>query len=268
MKDQLAKLIRDALEGGGADAAVFLVETDGGLMPCVVSDPGDERISLACTGDERYPIAGFAAMLADAGVGRLALVARECDRRMIVELAKHNKLDPGRVVSIPVPCSQELADACSCDHPVPPGCAIETDTRPVEATAEETSPASSDDPLVRYDYWMDHFERCLRCYGCRNVCPLCYCNDCALDNPNLVGPDMYPPDVPIFHLIRAIDMADRCVDCGMCESICPAEIPLRELYHEGRRVMREAFGYEPGLDPDEKSPLETIGDRAELDGIE
>ena len=82
---------------------------------------------------------------------------------------------------------------------------------------------------------MESFSRCIKCMGCRNVCPMCFCKDCALDNLDLVGPASSPPDIPIFHLIRAVDMADRCVDCGMCEAICPAEIPLRQLYRQAVR---------------------------------
>ena len=103
--------------------------------------------------------------------------------------------------------------------------------------------------------------------GCRNVCPMCFCNDCALDNPDLVGPESKPPEIPIFHLIRAIDMADRCVDCGMCEAICPAEIPLRQLYRQARQVVKDAFGYEPGVS-EEKSPIEMLGEPTELGGME
>jgi len=62
-------------------------------------------------------------------------------------------------------------------------------------------------------------------------------------------------------------MSDRCIDCGMCEAICPAEIPLRLLYRQARQVVKDAFGYEPGIS-DEKSPIEMLGEVSGLGGME
>jgi formate dehydrogenase subunit beta len=59
-------------------------------------------------------------------------------------------------------------------------------------------------------------------------------------------------------------MADRCVDCGMCEAICPADIPLRQLYRLARQTVKDAFGYEPGVNPDEPSPIKMLGDASDL----
>ncbi|HEY5526457.1 MAG TPA: 4Fe-4S binding protein [Candidatus Anoxymicrobiaceae bacterium] len=63
-------------------------------------------------------------------------------------------------------------------------------------------------------------------------------------------------------------MADRCIDCGMCEEICPADIPLRQLYRQARQVVKDAFGYEPGINPDETSPVKMLGEPTNLGGME
>ena len=88
-------------------------------MPRVVTDPADPALESVNTGDRRYPVASFAMMLLPVIDGNIALVVRECDRRMLVELEKHNQVDAGRLVLIGIPCSQELADSCGCDHPCP-----------------------------------------------------------------------------------------------------------------------------------------------------
>lgn len=266
MKEELAKAIKEALGSGRARAAVVLTGSDGALVPRVITDPADPALESVNTGDRRYPVASFAMMLLPVIAGNIALVVRECDRRMLVELEKHNQVDAGRLALIGIPCSQELADFCGCDHPCP-----ENSIVPPEATAAQPSPppeATAADPDDRLEFWMESFSRCIKCMGCRNVCPMCFCKDCALDNLDLVGPASSPPDIPIFHLIRAVDMADRCVDCGMCEAICPAEIPLRQLYRQAVGAVREAFAYEPGVDPDEKSPLEMLGEPQDLAGME
>jgi len=266
VKEDIEKAIREALESGRASAVVFLADDEEGVMPRVATSTSDDTTSSAHGGDERYPVAAFASILQPGIDGTVAVVCRECDRRMMVELSKHNKLELDRVLVIGIPCSDALATECGCDHPTPPEAVCAALAEPKEYPRD--SAAFSDDAEERLAFWMGEFERCMRCQGCRNVCPLCYCNDCALDNPDLMGPDTQPPDIPLFHLVRAVDMSDRCVDCGMCEVICPAAVPLRSLYRQAREVVRDAFGYEPGLDPDEKSPLEMLGEPEGLAGMQ
>jgi ferredoxin len=266
MREELSKAIKDALESGDAKAAVFLAGENGSVAPHVSRDASDAAIDQVSAGDARYPMAAFAVMLAPLSEGKVAVIVRECDRRMFVELAKHGQVDLDRIRFIEIPCSQELAGACGCDHPCPPESVVACVARPAEPKVVEE--ATSDDPATRLAFWMDNFSRCIKCMGCRNVCPMCYCNECALDNLKLVGPESAPPDIPIFHLIRAVDMADHCVDCGMCEAICPAEIPLRQLYRQARQVVKEAFGYEPGVNPDDRSPIEMLGEVTDLAGMQ
>ncbi|NIU01015.1 MAG: coenzyme F420 hydrogenase, partial [Nitrosopumilaceae archaeon] len=33
----------------------------------------------------------------------------------------------------------------------------------------------------KWEYWKKHFENCIRCYACREACPLCYCKTCMAD---------------------------------------------------------------------------------------
>ncbi len=268
MKEELTKAIKETLSNGKATAAVILTEVGDELMPRIITSANDPALDSIYVGDKRYPMASFAVMLLPVIDGNLAVPVRECDRRMFVELEKHNQVDMEQLVLLGVPCSQEVADACGCDHPfVPNGIAI---AAPIASPAEPTplpEELTSENPEDVLAYWMEHFSRCIKCMGCRNVCPMCFCNDCALDNPDLAGPESKPPEIPIFHLIRAIDMADRCVDCGMCEAICPAEIPLRQLYRQARQVVKDAFGYEPGVS-EENSPIERLGEVTELGGME
>lgn len=261
MRQELAKAIKDVLESGKASAALFLVEEGDGLLPHLAKDASDARIDEVYTGDLRFPMAGFAGITVPEMDGTLAVVARECDRRMMNELAKFNHLDLERLLVLGIPCSQELADACMCDHPCPEEAVAKSEVKPVEAVE---GAAEAEEPVSKLDYWMGHFSRCIRCYGCRNVCPLCFCKECAMEKVDLAGTELYPPDIPIFHIIRALDMADRCIDCGMCEISCPADIPLRSLYRQVCGLFKESFGYQPGLSAEEKSPLTFLGEPADF----
>jgi formate dehydrogenase subunit beta len=268
MKEELQEALREALESGKARAAVVFTERDGELVPRLVTSADDPALDSIYEGDRRYPTASFAMMVLPLVDGKLALPVRECDRRMLVELEKYNQVDPDRLLLVGVPCSQEVADACGCGHPSPPPEIAVTGPLAQPSDATPLPEASSEDPAERLAFWMDSFSKCIRCMGCRNICPMCFCKECALDDPDLVGADSKPPEIPIFHLIRAFDMADRCIDCGMCESICPAEIPLRQLYRLARASVKDAFGYEPGLDAGELSPLGELGTPADLGGMD
>ncbi len=107
---------------------------------------------------------------------------------------------------------------------------------------------------------MDQFSKCIRCYGCRNICPACFCDTCALDDRELVRTGFMPPEIPIFHLIKAFHMAERCSDCGLCEEACPANIPLRALCKKAREIMGDLFAFLPGSAQEGKGPLQLLGD--------
>ncbi len=73
----------------------------------------------------------------------------------------------------------------------------------------------------RWDFWVDELKDCIKCYACRSVCPMCYCEECTLESPNFLNVGTLPPENPIFHLTRALHMAGRCIDCGLCDMTCP-----------------------------------------------
>lgn len=109
----------------------------------------------------------------------------------------------------------------------------------------------------RAKYWEDAFSRCIRCYACRNACPLCYCEGCALEclDPQWVYRSVEVSENTLYHLIRAYHLTGRCVECGSCEFSCPADVPLMELNRKMARDVERMFNYVPGMDPKAKPLL-------------
>ena len=108
----------------------------------------------------------------------------------------------------------------------------------------------------RWAYFTREFERCIRCYACREACPVCYCTECFVDQsqPDWFGKSDDLSDVMAFHLVRIYHVAGRCLDCGACDRACSMHIDLRTLGRKLEKDVRELFEYEPGMDV-ESAPL-------------
>jgi len=116
-----------------------------------------------------------------------------------------------------------------------------------------------DGELISIDQYMDEFDKCIKCYGCREACPICYCLECSLESKenNWVPKGELPPS-PMFHFVRMLHMVDSCTNCGQCEEVCPAEIPLARIWHEINVKLQDVFGYYPGQDLEQEPPLSVI----------
>jgi ferredoxin len=113
-------------------------------------------------------------------------------------------------------------------------------------------------PEQRWKYIEDLLSPCVRCYACRNACPLCYCPTCFVDEsrPQWVGKSQDPNDVRTFHFLRAYHCAGRCTDCGSCERSCPVGINMRIFTKKLEKDCLDLFGWEAGLSLEVRPPLD------------
>ena len=108
----------------------------------------------------------------------------------------------------------------------------------------------------RWEIFEAEMSKCVRCYACRQSCPMCYCEHCFVDStePRWVEPGFDKTDLESWHLIRVLHMAGRCVDCGTCELVCPEGVKLLFLTRKVARDLKRDFDYVSGLNP-EKPPF-------------
>ncbi|PKL71005.1 MAG: formate dehydrogenase, partial [Methanobacteriales archaeon HGW-Methanobacteriales-2] len=61
------------------------------------------------------------------------------------------------------------------------------------------------DELMNLDQYLDEFDKCIKCYGCREACPICFCKECSIESEsvNWVPKGEIPPS-PMFHFVRML----------------------------------------------------------------
>ncbi len=152
-------------------------------------------------------------------------------------------------------------------------CSLCTHRNPVihdEMVADEVVEQTGIDPYAdvaeieamsseeRWNFFDELLSPCIRCYACRNACPLCYCPTCFVDEskPQWVGKSQDPLDVRTFHFLRAYHCAGRCTDCGACERACPVGINMRLLTKKLNKDCLDLYGWEAGLSLDSRPALD------------
>ena len=220
----------------------------------------------APTGRERAP-------------GRVAVVAKPCDVRALNVLVHEGQFTREQVFVIGVACPgmvqesgggaiQEHCQRCKERVPVfydalvgqPPQEKVPDDTWADLVSQEAMTPAE------RLAFWTREFDRCIRCYACRQACPGCYCFECLIEqvDPPWASIAHGVPQKAFFHVMRAYHLAGRCVECHACDQACPMHIPLSLLNRKIAKEVKALFDYVAGGDPNIPPPLATFRRDEEL----
>lgn len=251
--------IKRVLEEGAVCGILGLRLSSGHPVPYLFNSPASLK-DWVVDETNRYPLTKILVEIARKHPNEvIGIVVRGCEERSLIELFKNHQLHSEKVRSIGIVCSEELAKRCRCDRPYPSQAEEGESAKPMEDLSDLAEVESLPEE-ERFHYWMKEFGKCIKCYGCRNICPACFCPTCTLEDPSLIKPGGMPPEIPLFHLHKAFHMADRCIDCGLCEEVCPMGIPVRRLYRKVRKSVKDLFHYIPGEDKDLKGPLEFLGD--------
>jgi len=172
---------------------------------------------------------------------------------------------PGGQKTLPV--SDISPDKCTtCQYPTPlvhdhlVGNPIQPD-QPEKSVYDDVRELEKQALGERWQYWQKELDRCIRCYACRNACPMCICQDrCIAESrdPHWMTQKANLTEKFMFHMIHALHLAGRCVECEECTRVCPMEIPVSKIKKKINMEMKGLFDYKAGVNPDDKPPMYTF----------
>lgn len=257
------------------------------IGPLTRREIADGKIAIVVKGCDSRAIAVLAS---ENGIDRDHLVVIGVHSPGVVDLRRLEQrfpgvVDPAEVVmqdgtvtvtvagtSTSLPAEEVLADKCRrCKDstPVVYDEIVGEPRRGPQDTFADVAEQEQQPVEEKREKWEEAFGRCIRCYACRNVCPLCYCSDCVLDRlrPQFIRRSVDTGENLHFHITRAFHLAGRCIGCGECERVCPQGIPLMDLNRKLAKDVKDLYGYEPGRDPAAKPLFATFKPEDPDEGI-
>jgi len=204
---------------------------------------------------------------------KIGIATKGCDAKSIIVLLQENQLKREDVFIIGIECSGivdekrkggDIAydERCKgCKPATPPIYDVL-----IKEEEKKQAPRLEQDPYEgvrkletksieeKFKFWQEEFSRCIRCYACRQICPLCYCPRCVAEQTQ---PAWFSRATSVggnfsWNVNRAMHLAGRCIDCGECERACPVGIPLRDINKKIEKDVKELFSYEAGVDAEQK----------------
>ncbi|MDP6667497.1 MAG: hydrogenase iron-sulfur subunit [Dehalococcoidia bacterium] len=267
---------------GEGDTRLFLGFTEGSLpgqmVPAFVTD-ADATDTLMWNENCANNLTVYLHdAVKQAGEGKIAIVLKSCDVKGVIGLLRENQVSREDLTLIGVSCTgvwnegKMSAKCFACADELSPLIdltisadgvvegAVSTDAERQTAAdprGAEIAALEAATPEVRWDFWQNQFERCLRCYACRAVCTLCYCETCIVDKhrPQWISKSFDGKGNTAWNVTRAMHLAGRCTGCDECTRACPADIRLDLLNLRIANEIETRFDFHDIDDPNSQPPL-------------
>jgi formate hydrogenlyase subunit 6/NADH:ubiquinone oxidoreductase subunit I len=280
---ELQDLARKLLEEGTVQVVIGWEAGRRGLRPVTITDPSDvEKLVFDTRSVHNLATYLDPRRTQVRKLGKPAIVVKGCDTKAVAALLREAQIERDEVVLIGVRCGgvvkDPAGDATLTLETVAPRCAGcdvrephladfiigEEQPEPPQVTSIDERVAELDamTPDERFEFWASQMEKCVRCYACRQACPLCVCDQCVADKtvPQWIERSPHARGNLSWHMTRALHLAGRCVGCGECERACPVGIPITLINRKLQQIVAESFDFEVSDDPATASPIGTFRD--------
>jgi formate dehydrogenase (coenzyme F420) beta subunit len=260
MQEELRQICRRLLADGTVQVVIGYGQTtpDDRAVPVFITRPEDAD-QLVWNDRCFANLTKYLLRKEIAAMGRAAVCVKGCDQRALVVLEKESQIDRSQITVIGLACDGVGLPKCnSCDVHTPRQADItvgKASTDDQSATADkryaEIEAFMKKTPAERMAYWQNELSRCVKCYACRQVCPMCYCRLCIADKnrPVVISTSATLEGNFAWQITRAFHLAGRCVGCDECTRACPAGIDLRLLNLSLAKAAEENFNFRAGMDP-------------------
>jgi ferredoxin len=162
-------------------------------------------------------------------MGKMAIVATLPVMRSIMMLISEQQVSVENVVVIGISADGKLLDIA--DIHVMQGYIEKSDLSNPAKYKELLAELNKLSPEEKFAYWQKELSKCIKCYACRQACPMCYCTRCSVEvnQPQWIPVQSNTHGNMEWHILRAMHLAGRCISCGECGRACPVGIPCHLL---------------------------------------
>jgi ferredoxin len=227
--DNLVKSAKELLENKTVQVVIgYEAGPTGVIRPAFISDP--EKTGKLIYNDKCVQnLAVYLTKKEVKNFGKMAIVATLPVMRSIMMLISEHQVLAENTVILGISRDGDLLDIA--DIPVMQSFIEKSDLSNPDMYKTLLAELNKLNPEEKFAYWQKELSKCIKCYACRQACPMCYCTRCAVEvnQPQWIPVKANTHGNMEWHILRAMHLAGRCISCGECGRACPVGIPCHLL---------------------------------------
>jgi ferredoxin len=190
-------------------------------------------------------------------LGKMAIVATLPVMRSIMMLLSEKQVIADNIIVLGISSDGNLLDIA--DINVMRGYIEKSDLSNPAIQKEKLAELNKLTQEERFAYWQKELSKCIKCYACRQACPMCYCIRCTVEvnQPQWIPVQANTHGNMDWHILRAMHLAGRCISCGECGRACPVGIPCHLLTMQLADQVHKYFKVYAGTSDNMSSVLST-----------
>jgi ferredoxin len=227
--DNLVRRAKELLEKKTVEVVIgYEAGPTGVIRPAFITDP--EKASKLIYNDKCVQnLAVYLTKNEVKNFGKMAIVSTLPVMRSIMMLISEYQLLAENIVVLGISGDGNLLDIA--DIPVMQSYIEKSDLSNPDKYKTLLAELNKLNPEEKFAYWQQELSKCIKCYACRQACPMCYCTRCAVEvnQPQWIPVQANTHGSMEWHILRAMHLAGRCISCGECGRACPVGIPCHLL---------------------------------------
>lgn len=255
--EKIKELAIKLLASGDVQVVIGYGEGSNGRVRPLFARSEEEANGLICDSRCTQNLGMYIYKKESAALGKPAIVANIHTLRGIIRLAAEKQVKEGALIALCVDDAANVTECRTLEEMEQYLAAIQPAIK--EEDAEMIKRLDAMTPVERWDFWQKEMENCIKCYACRQACPLCYCTQCTVEanQPQWIPVPATQLGNMEWHVMRAMHLAGRCITCGQCGEACPVGIPIHLLPIKLAEEVKGAYGSVSGMNREEGCAMST-----------